>query len=100
MQTTHFLSVKQEGGRFPYRYIGMVNANGSIKCSAKSEFIPGTKEYDVANWAVQVVFNSKFLKDGYEIRHVGKCGRCGRTLTDPDSINRGIGPDCAEMMGI
>ena len=25
---------------------------------------------------------------------VGRCRRCGRTLTDPDSLSRGIGPDC------
>lgn len=29
--------------------------------------------------------------------HEGKCGRCGRPLTDPVSIERGLGPDCAEM---
>jgi hypothetical protein len=28
------------------------------------------------------------------IRHEGKCGRCGRTLTVPESIDRGIGPEC------
>lgn len=28
-------------------------------------------------------------------REVGRCGRCGRTLTDADSRARGIGPDCA-----
>jgi hypothetical protein len=27
-------------------------------------------------------------------QHTGKCGRCGRKLTDPQSIARGIGPDC------
>ncbi len=25
---------------------------------------------------------------------VGKCGRCGRTLTDPASVARGLGPVC------
>lgn len=30
-----------------------------------------------------------------EIWHEGRCGRCGRTLTVPESIERGIGPDCA-----
>lgn len=28
------------------------------------------------------------------IYHEGKCARCGRKLTDPDSIIRGIGPEC------
>jgi hypothetical protein len=29
-----------------------------------------------------------------EIWHEGRCGRCGRKLTVPDSIAIGIGPDC------
>jgi hypothetical protein len=29
-------------------------------------------------------------------QEIGRCGRCGRTLTDADSRARGIGPDCAE----
>jgi len=41
-------------------------------------------------WANQLV----------EVWHEGKCGRCGRKLTVPESIERGIGPDCAEMMGV
>lgn len=28
------------------------------------------------------------------LRHAKRCLRCGRTLTDPESISRGIGPDC------
>ena len=30
-----------------------------------------------------------------EVWHAGKCGRCGRLLTDPESIERGLGPKCA-----
>jgi hypothetical protein len=33
-----------------------------------------------------------------EVRHHNHCGRCGRELTHPESIDRGIGPDCWEMM--
>lgn len=29
-----------------------------------------------------------------EIWHVGRCCRCGRLLTVPESISRGIGPEC------
>lgn len=35
-----------------------------------------------------------------EVRHEGHCGRCGRELTHPDSIDRGIGPDCWATMGL
>lgn len=33
------------------------------------------------------------------IRHEGRCGRCARALTVPESIDRGIGPECASKMG-
>lgn len=33
------------------------------------------------------------------VRHENHCGRCGRTLTHPESIDRGIGPECAGKMG-
>ncbi|MDE2426296.1 MAG: hypothetical protein KGO96_10370 [Elusimicrobia bacterium] len=33
------------------------------------------------------------------VRHEGKCGRCGRKLTVPESIDRGIGPECATHVG-
>lgn len=30
-----------------------------------------------------------------DIYHEGTCGRCGRSLTVPASIERGLGPECA-----
>ena len=38
------------------------------------------------------------LLDHIEIWHEGKCGRCGRSLTVPESIAAGIGPVCAERI--
>lgn len=35
-----------------------------------------------------------------EFYHLGKCGRCGRALTDPNSIKLGIGPECANKMDL
>lgn len=32
-------------------------------------------------------------------REIGHCGICGRTLTDNESIARGIGPVCAQKFG-
>jgi hypothetical protein len=96
---SYFLSIKASGGRFPYRYIGIVNADGTIKSTAKSEFLPNTKEYKIAAWALSAVVNGKLIPAGYHIRHLGKCGRCSRTLSDPQSIERGIGPECWSQMG-
>jgi hypothetical protein len=35
-----------------------------------------------------------------EVRHAGKCGRCAKKLTTPQSVDTGIGPECAKLMGI
>lgn len=34
------------------------------------------------------------LREGSTLVAADECGRCGRTLTDPISIGRGIGPEC------
>lgn len=47
---------------------------------------------------VYEVHNAKpedILRAGFELRHEGKCGCCGRRLTVPESIDTGIGPVCA-----
>lgn len=33
-----------------------------------------------------------------EVRHEGRCCRCGRKLTVPESIDSGLGPECAEKV--
>lgn len=98
-QTTFWLSVKSTHPRAKYGYalIGILNPEtGTVKCISKSLFIPGSKEYDVAAWACQVVIRGKMIPERYDIQHAGKCGRCGKKLTDPVSIERGLGPDCWE----
>lgn len=48
-------------------------------------------------WLYRNLQKSK-LPDSVEVWHEGKCGRCGRKLTVPESVERGIGPECAERM--
>jgi hypothetical protein len=36
--------------------------------------------------------------DGCEVHHEGRCGRCGRRLTVPESILSGLGPECASKV--
>jgi hypothetical protein len=35
-----------------------------------------------------------------EVFHVGKCGKCGKKLTTPESILTGLGPQCCKKLGI
>ncbi len=41
--------------------------------------------------------NPKFHMEQYG-KQIGRCGKCGRTLTDHESIERGIGPECWSRM--
>lgn len=34
------------------------------------------------------------IPDDIIVYHEGRCGRCGRKLTTPESIDRGFGPEC------
>lgn len=36
----------------------------------------------------------------YSVQLSKRCLRCNRTLTTPESLSRGIGPECAAAMGI
>jgi hypothetical protein len=58
-----------------------------IKDRARCEFIYKAIAHDPA---------AASRRYGIELGH---CGVCGRTLTDPESIARGIGPVCAGRMG-
>lgn len=99
MSNTYFVNVKTSGTDRPYQYVGILKTDtGDIKCTAKSVFLPGTKEYDIAAWACKSVIGMKLIPEGYHIEHAGHCGKCGRTLTDPESIQRGIGPECWSVM--
>jgi len=41
----------------------------------------------------------KTLPEQVELFHFGHCAACGRTLTNPESIELGIGPECAKKGG-
>lgn len=42
----------------------------------------------------------KSLAHQINVYHCGRCGRCTRALSVPSSLLTGLGPDCAEVMGI
>lgn len=83
-----------------YTYMGIYSPDtGSVRLTQKSKYTPDSKPVKVIQWAINTVRNGKTLPSGYSIQHEGRCCRCGRTLTDPTSIQLGIGPECREKFG-
>lgn len=82
-----------------YAYAGIVCLDGSVKITKASKFQLTAKPVLVAAWAMRLVIAGKPMPAGYAIHHEGRCCRCGRTLTTPESVARGMGDDCASQVG-
>ncbi len=77
-----------------FTYLGIFYPEtNEVKLTAKSKYTEDTLPVKVVRWAVKAVAASK-VPVGYAIQHSGTCCRCGRTLTTPESIQNGIGPEC------
>lgn len=76
-----------------YEQFGFVDDNG-IKIWKR--FI-GKKQEEYARliWMLATGCEAK----GYELLVSKRCLRCNRVLTDPVSLERGIGPECLEILG-
>ena len=82
-----------------YTYLGMLDpATGGVRLTKASKYTDDTVPVKVVRWALGLVWADRELPPGYALHHEGRCGRCGRTLTVPESIESGIGPECAKIM--
>ena len=76
-----------------YAYIGILK-DGAFKHTAKSKIAQSDVRWVAFDWTYKMLGQSK-LPHTLEIWHEGRCGKCNRKLTVPESIERGIGPECA-----
>lgn len=84
-----------------YRYLGMVEEHDGetgFKFTAGSGNMPSTPMGNAFRWMYYQLSGLQHMPQQLEIWHSGRCGRCGKLLTVPDSIAAGIGPDCAGKM--
>jgi hypothetical protein len=83
-----------------YTYMGVYNpVLGQIFRTNRSKFSEDAKCWWAFERVLDFLHRGTKMEEGMEIWHVGKCGRCGRRLTDPDSIRIGIGPECRGRLG-
>ena len=80
-----------------YSYLGQVwkKDNGfTWSVGRKSPIAENAPTQKAIAWLLDHIKASRMLPAGAEFWHEGKCGMCGRKLTVPESIEKGIGPIC------
>lgn len=85
-----------------YSYLGTVWE--SSRGTGKPAFVHGKKSRISADapsakgvaWLVDKLATTGAVPEPLRVYHEGRCGRCGRALTVPESIETGLGPICAE----
>lgn len=75
-----------------YTYLGMIQ-HGKFMLTAKSKLPWSAVPVVAFRWAFEHLISGQDLPNT-EFWHAGKCGRCGRKLTVPESIASGYGPEC------
>lgn len=79
-----------------YRYIGIIK-NNQYLYSKKCELSPNCIEVKGFNYIFHRIIDNT-LPEAYKIYHSGKCGRCGRILTTPESLELGFGSECIKKI--
>lgn len=84
-----------------YTYIGFMKYLPSdntlgFTWGNKSRIARNAPGVDVITLYVNEFIRKGRLPKGIEFWHEGRCCRCGRKLTVPESIAGGIGPECAK----
>jgi hypothetical protein len=97
--SVHFVSLLRDGSadEGSFTYLGMIREGrfALTKSSRVSADAPSFKAFAYF-WNVP----GEQIPALLEVRHEMKCGRCGRTLTVPSSIDSGLGPECRQLMGL
>lgn len=87
-----------------YAYAGLLATSDfdgflAFRTTAKSKWDHNAPSVKGFAWMVNMLNNGKDITKQAEVHHMGKCGRCARALTVPESIESGFGPTCATMVG-
>lgn len=77
-----------------YTFLGTIFEGRTYVHSRKSPV--GEKATSVVawTWLWSLLVSGRELPDALGVYHEGRCGRCGRVLTVPESLTIGLGPEC------
>lgn len=85
-----------------YSYVGMLNPNtGDVRLTRASKLTAESMPYRILCRVLANVYGGttdRLVAAGWGLNHEGRCCRCGRTLTTPESCRIGIGPECKKFV--
>lgn len=85
-----------------YSYLGLLrNGTAGVRYEygRKSKIGQDATSVEAFKWFAQRMNGLGPLPSTLEVWHEGSCGRCGRTLTVPESVASGFGPECVTKVG-
>ena len=81
-----------------YQYLGVIR-DGLFRRTTKSRISEDAPSAVAFRWTYDQLGRGE-MPAALEVWHEGRCGRCGRTLTVPESVATGSGPECSEKLGL
>jgi hypothetical protein len=76
-----------------YEYLGVIYGSKLYSHGRRSKISQDAPSARAFGWVWQRLTAGR-VPENIEVYHEGRCGRCNRRLTDPLSIESGLGPIC------
>ncbi len=80
-----------------YKYLGTIFGT-TFRSTGKAKISKDALSFKAFNWLNNFWNSSSELPEDVKVHHEGRCGRCGKRLTVPESIQTGFGPECVKIM--
>lgn len=94
-KTLHFVSLLSGPNNCEdYVFLGTIFSDAAYRHGRKSRIADSAPSARAFAWCWRFLAAGD-LPPNVEVWHEGRCGRCARVLTVPESIASGIGPICA-----
>jgi len=81
-----------------YSFIGTIFDGNHFRLSAKSKINADSPSVLAFEWLFRTLIGRPDRFNKVEFWHEEYCGRCGRRLTVPTSIESGYGPECIKII--
>jgi hypothetical protein len=95
---THFVGVLTRPDT--YTYLGCIFEGRRWAHGHKSPIGQDAPSAKAFAWCWRKLMVERCMPETLEVFHEGRCGRCGRRLTTPESVARGLGEECERKMGL